>query len=77
MTSIIIGDKFRSAFTGKVYAVKVIGDRIVLLESDDQLSRVLTEEGNLKSFYHRVEGENRPQVPGLDNPNMRKDSQAA
>jgi len=77
MVSLILGDKFKSIFTGKVYAVKLIGDRMVLLESDDQLSRVLTEKDYLKSFYQAVAHENRPQVPGLDNPNLRKDSQAA
>ena len=77
MISFTVGDKFKSFFTGKVYAVKSIGGRMVVLESDDRLSRVLTEEANLRSFYQRVESENRPQVPGLDNPNLRKDSQAA
>ena len=77
MVSLLLGDKFKSIFTGKVYAVKLIGDRMVLLESDDQLSRVLTEKDYLKSFYQVVAHENRPQVPGLDNPNSRKDSQAA
>ena len=77
MMSLMLGDRFKSFFTGKVYAVKLIGDRLVLLESDDQLSRVLTEEAILKSFYQRVPDEHRPRVPRLDNPNFRKDSQAA
>jgi hypothetical protein len=77
MMSLILGDKFKSIFTGKVYAVKLISDRLVLLESDDKLSRVLTEKDYLKSFYQTVAHENRPQVPGLANPNLRKDSQAA
>ena len=67
MTSLILGDKFKSIFTGKVYAVKLINDRLVFLESDDKLNRVLTEEDNLKSFYQRVERENRPEVPRLMN----------
>jgi hypothetical protein len=65
MMSITLGDRFKSIFTGKVYAVKLIGDRLVLLESDDQLSRVLTEKDYLKSFYQAVDHENRPQGPGL------------
>ena len=70
MMSVILGDMFKSSFTGKVYAVKLIRDRMVLLESGDKLSRVLTEEGNLKSFYQRVAQENRPQVPGLAESNL-------
>ena len=77
MVPLILGDKFKSIFTGKVYAVKLINDRLVFLESDDKLNRVLTEEDNLKSFYQRVAQENRPQVTGLANPNLRKDSQTA
>jgi hypothetical protein len=76
MISFIVGDKFKSFFTGKVYAVKLIGDRLVLLESDDLLSRVLTEKDCLKSFYQKVPHENQPDVPRFDNPNLRKDSQA-
>ena len=56
------GDKFKSVFTGKVYAVKIIDDRLVLLESDDKLSRVLTEKDYLKSFYQKVGYEDRPEV---------------
>ena len=59
---LIIGDKFKSVFTGKVYAVKAIGDGLVLLESDDKLSRVLTGKDYLKSFYQTVGYENRPEV---------------
>ena len=77
MTSLILGDKFKSIFTGKVYAVKLINDRLVFLESDDKLNRVLTEEDNLKSFYQRVAHENRPEVTRFDNRDLRKDSQTA
>jgi len=77
MMPLILGDKFKSSFTGKVYAVKSIGGQLVLLESDDQLSRVLTEKDCLRSFYERVTQGNRPQEPGFDSPNERKDSGAA
>jgi len=62
MISLFVGDRFKSVFTGKVYAVKVIGDRLVLLESDDKLSRVLTEKDYLKSFYQTVSYEDQPDV---------------
>ncbi len=64
MISLLIGGKFKSVFTGKVYTVKVIGDRLVLLESDDKLSRVLTEKDYLKSFYQTVAYEDRPEGTG-------------
>ena len=64
MMPLIIGDKFKSIFTGKVYAVKIIRDRLVLLESDDKLSRVLAEKDYLKSFYQTVAQENQPEVTG-------------
>ncbi len=62
MGSLIIGDKFRSIFTGRVYAVKLLDGRMVLMESDDKSSRVLTGKDNLKTFYQRLAQENRPQV---------------
>jgi hypothetical protein len=62
MVALNIGDRFKSVFTGKVYAVKKIGDRLVFLESDDKLSRVLTERDYLKSFYQAVTYENRQEM---------------
>ena len=56
MVSLIIGDKFKSPFTGKAYAVKIIGDRLVLLESDDKLSQVLTEKERWKVYDVVIEG---------------------
>jgi hypothetical protein len=52
------GDKVRSIFTNKLYRVKMINDRMVILESEDRSSQVLTEKENLKLFYERVENEN-------------------
>ncbi len=62
MISLVKGDKFKSVFTGRIYAVRIIGDRLVLLESDDKLSRVLTRRDYLKSFYQTVAYEDRPEV---------------
>lgn len=49
------GDKFRSSFTGLVYAVKTIKDAMVLLETENRLSQVLTEIISLKLFYQEEE----------------------
>jgi len=45
------GDKFKSLFTRKIYGVKAIEGRMVLLESENGLSQVLTEKSNLDLFY--------------------------
>jgi hypothetical protein len=54
------GDRIRSNLTDKVYKVKIIKDRMVVLESEDGSNQVLTEKENLKLFYEKVENENRP-----------------
>jgi hypothetical protein len=54
-----VGDRIKSNLSGKVYKVKMIKDRIAVLESEDGLNQVLTERENLKLFYKRVEKENR------------------
>jgi hypothetical protein len=47
------GDKFKSLFTGTIYGVKAIKERMVVLESENGSSQVLTEKSNLNSFYQR------------------------
>ena len=44
------GDRIKSSLTGKEYKVKMIKDRVVVLESEDGSNQVLTEKGNLKLF---------------------------
>jgi len=53
-----VGDRLRSNLTEKVYKVKRIKDRMVVLESEDGLNQVLTEKENLRLFYMKVENEN-------------------
>jgi hypothetical protein len=55
---IMIGERLKSILTGKVYEVKMVKGMSVLLESEDRRSQVLTEKGNLKLFYERVNNEN-------------------
>ena len=57
-----MGDKFKSLLTDKVFEVKSFTDWMVLLESEDKLSQVLTEKVNLKLFYQKVTDEE-PEVP--------------
>jgi hypothetical protein len=44
-------DRLRSKITGNVYEVKKIVDKMILLESLDQTSQVLTELSNIALFY--------------------------
>jgi hypothetical protein len=45
------GDKFRSTFTGLVYRVKRTKDAMVLLETENESSQVLTDKSSIKLFY--------------------------
>jgi len=58
------GEKRRSILTGKVYHVKVIKDRVVVLGSPDGSTQVWTEKDNLKLFYEKVEDEQMPEGLG-------------
>jgi hypothetical protein len=52
-----VGDKFKSIITGATYVVKKIKDKMVVLESHNKKSQLLTELSNLKLFYKREEKE--------------------
>jgi len=54
MITLIRGDRFRSVVTGKVFELKIVGDRMVVLESEDQANQVLTARDNLRFFYKRI-----------------------
>ena len=45
------GDKFKHNFTGKVYKVKKIQGKMVILEAQTENSQILTEQSSLKLFY--------------------------
>lgn len=45
------GDKFRSTFTGLVYRVKRTKDAMVLLETENESSQVVTNKSSIKLFY--------------------------
>jgi hypothetical protein len=46
-------DRFRSKITRNVYEVKKIADRMVVLESLNGTSQVLTESDNIELFYEK------------------------
>jgi len=51
-----VGDRVRSILNGIEYQVKKIVKRMVVLESQDGKSQVLTELDNLTLFYKKEEG---------------------
>jgi hypothetical protein len=53
------GDRLKSNLTEKFYKVKMVKGQLVVLESEDGSSQVLTGKGNLKLFYEWVKNENR------------------
>ncbi len=56
------GNRVKSILTEKIYEVKRIKDRVVVLQSLDGLNQVWTERGNLNLFYKKLEGEEIPNV---------------
>ena len=48
-------DLVKSVLTGKIYEIKTTRDSIVILESLDGSSQVLTEKSNLNLFYEKAE----------------------
>ena len=48
------GDRVKSLLTEKNYNVKLVKDYSVVLESEDGLSHVLTNEENLGLFYEKL-----------------------
>ncbi len=52
-----VGDKFKSIITGATYVVRKIKDKMVVLESHNKKSQLLTELSNLKLFYKKEEKE--------------------
>lgn len=46
-------DRYRSKITGNVYVVKKIVDKMIVLESLNGTSQVLTELNNITLFYEK------------------------
>ena len=58
-------DRFRSKITGNVYEVKKIVDKMIILESLNGTSQVLTELNNLPLFYESEQKKDENQVSFL------------
>ena len=55
--ALIKGENVRSVVTGKAYLIKLIGDRMVVLESEDKSNQILTTTDHLKALYEQKECE--------------------
>ena len=62
MAGIHESDRFRSKITGNVYEVKKIIDKMVVLESLNGKSQVLTELNNIAIFYEKEPKKDEDQV---------------
>ncbi len=54
MVSLRVGEKCQSTLTGKIYRIKMIKNQMVVLESADGLSQVLTNRENISLFYTTI-----------------------
>ncbi len=53
MTATDERERFRSKITGNVYEIKKIADKMVVLESLNGKSQLLTDLNNIELFYER------------------------
>ena len=49
------GDRLRNNLTGTMYKVKVIKGKLVVLETEDGSSQLLTGKDCLKLFYEKID----------------------
>ncbi len=49
------GDRLRNNLTGTMYKVKIIKGKLVVLETEDGSSQLLTGKDCLKLFYEKIE----------------------
>jgi hypothetical protein len=56
------GDRVRTTSTGRDYRVKWIGDRMVVLETDDRTSQFLTAIDNVRPLFASQSWENEKQA---------------
>jgi hypothetical protein len=54
MYTIDKGEMLKSTLTGKVYRVKVLTDQMVVLQSIDGLTQVMTGKLSLSYFYEKL-----------------------
>ena len=51
----MVGARFKSILTGRLYQVRMLTELFAVLEGEDPSHRVYTEIGNLDLFYEQVE----------------------
>ena len=51
----MVGARFKSILTGRLYQVRMLTERFAVLEGEDPSNRVYTEISNLGSLYEQVE----------------------
>jgi hypothetical protein len=61
------GDRIRNLLLQKDYRLKWIGDRMVVMESEDRSSQILTTKDSLTLFYEKVERKLKDHSPWLCN----------
>jgi len=54
MNTVERGEMLKSTLTGKVYQVKVLTDQMVVLQSLDGLTQVMTGKLSLNYFYEKL-----------------------
>jgi hypothetical protein len=59
------GEVLKSTLTGKVYRVKVLTDQMVVLQSIDGLTQVMTGKLSLNYFYEKLPMESIMSSPEL------------
>jgi hypothetical protein len=49
------GEKLRNGFNGRVYRVKAIRNKLVVLDAEEDMSWIITEKDVLGIFYEKVQ----------------------
>ena len=63
MDTVERGEMLKSTLTGKVYQVKVLTDHMVVLQSLDGLTQVMTGKLSLNYFYEKLPPTSMTTVP--------------
>jgi len=53
------GEKVRSNLSGKIYEIKTIKNKLVILDAEDRSDWIITGKGMLRMFYKKLENKTR------------------
>lgn len=59
------GEKLRNSFNGRVYRVKAIRNKVVVLDAEGDTSWIITEKDILGIFYKKIGTKVREHGPGF------------